>query len=209
MTPSPQLLSSPTSMNPATAVCPVCHSAVTAAELRATLERLASSACFESALQGTYSRWACPTCFATERALRADPSRQSALPSAWPPTCPLYVDRASTCRECGAAFLFDRYQQRTWYEDYGIPFDVDRIRCDKCTALYRAGKRINRLVPRADPQNLDHALALARDYEILGNLAKHRLWRKRADALLAAGARPTAPPLRPRVRGKRPRKTPG
>ena len=191
------------------AQCPVCHGPVTAAELRSALERLSSSACFEAAMQGTYRRWACPTCFASERALRADPSRQSTLPSAWPPTCPLYVDQVKLCRECSTTFVFDRFQQRTWYEDYGIPFDVDRIRCDACTAVYRAGKRINRLVPRADPQNLEHALALARDYEILGNLAKHRLWRKRADALLAAGAKPSPPPVRPRIRGKRPRRTPG
>lgn len=188
--------------------CPVCAGPVTAAELRSTLERLGSLACLEAAKRGTWRRWACLTCFATERALRADPSRQSTLPSPWPPTCPLYVDRTKRCRECGEAFVFDRFQQRTWYEDHGIPFDVDRIRCDACTAVYRAGKRINRLLPRADPKNLAHALALARDYEILGNLAKHRMWRKRADALLAAGVVPPTPALPPRARGKRPRRPP-
>lgn len=177
--------------------CPVCSAEVTDRALGEILQRVGAPRNRAAAEALQFRQWACPACFAAGRALWADPARQTALPSMGPATRPLYVDEPRGCRECGAPFVFDRFQQRTWYETHGIPLDVVRIRCDACAARYHASKRISKRLAAPDPGTVDHALALARDYGVIGNEVKRRNWQNRADKLLAAGhlpTRPTPPP---------------
>lgn len=169
--------------------CPLCHTLLSQTQLRAALTRIDLLTALPAIERGNAPRWACRDCIATQRALVADPARQTSLPSMGPATCRLYIDQVKRCRDCGADFTFGRFEQRVWYERYRIPLDVDRIRCGDCTVRYQAGKRISARLASPTGTAAD-AAALAEDYAKLGNTARHNYWRKRA-AAIPAGPRRT------------------
>lgn len=57
--------------------------------------------------------------------------------------CPIfwYVDQPCQCRDCGAAFVFTKEDQRVWYEQHKLPIYVKAIRCLRCRRTQRKAQR--------------------------------------------------------------------
>ena len=51
-----------------------------------------------------------------------------------------YQDQSRVCIGCGAAFVFTKEQQQTWYEEYGIPIYAYASRCTSCRRTLRQAK---------------------------------------------------------------------
>ncbi|MBB6036827.1 zinc-ribbon domain containing protein [Phytomonospora endophytica] len=79
-------------------------------------------------------------------AVRADPKRQT--PGMWPVRY-FYVDSDHTCVQCGTDFVLGAAEQRYWYEDAGLSFDVRPVRCTRCRRERRAVKRLHAAVAEA------------------------------------------------------------
>lgn len=97
-------------------------------------------------------------------AVRADPARQNG--GMWP-VRHFYVDSDHTCVQCGLDFVLSADEQRYWYEEVGLSFDVVPVRCTRCRKERRAVKRLHaaisdaRIAVRADPDEAAAWLALA------------------------------------------------
>ncbi|MEV0643738.1 zinc-ribbon domain containing protein [Phytomonospora sp. NPDC050363] len=76
-------------------------------------------------------------------AVRADPSRQNS--GMWPQH-QYYVDSHHTCVQCGIPFVLSAKEQRHWYEDLGLSFDIRPVRCTRCRREQRAVKRLHAAV---------------------------------------------------------------
>ena len=174
--------------------CPVCGAATPHDEIQRVLNRMGVPDWMSPVARGQAVPWACEGCLSAERALIADTTHHTNVPTMGPIRRRIYRPMELRCGRCRARFEFTAREQRYWYEELCIPLETVRTRCDPCQARHMANKRVMALVPRADPDNLDHAIALARDYAILGSTDKQRRWEKRAAALRALGHTPTPRP---------------
>lgn len=97
-------------------------------------------------------------------AVRADPAKQNA--GMWPARY-FYVDSDHTCVQCGLDFVLTADEQRYWYEEAHLSFDVRPVRCARCRGERRAVKRFHaaiaaaRIAVRETPDEAAARLALA------------------------------------------------
>lgn len=78
--------------------------------------------------------------------VRADPAKQNG--GMWPGRY-FYVDSDHTCVQCGLGFVLTADEQRYWYEEVRLSFDVVPVRCTRCRKERRAVKRLHLTVASA------------------------------------------------------------
>ena len=62
-----------------------------------------------------------------------------------------YLDRAFTCRDCGAEEVWTAKQQKWWYEIVHAPIESDAVRCRACRRARRAKREAARADEGANP----------------------------------------------------------
>lgn len=98
------------------------------------------------------SYWACDACLETGKAIIGVPEKQLFC------DCPphfAYFDREKVCRVCKEAFVFDKAEQKHWYEQCGFWVQATRVYCRKCQAAKKQRDRIAQLMSDFDYQDTD------------------------------------------------------
>ena len=96
--------------------------------------------------------WACDACLEAGKAIIGVPGKQ--LFCDVPPHF-AYFDREKVCRVCKEAFVFDKGEQRHWYEHLGFWVQATRVYCRKCQADKKQRDRISQLMRDFDYQDTD------------------------------------------------------
>lgn len=124
--------------------------------------------------------WICLACECAGVALRARPEKQVWETSRWPYLS--FADFAGVCGLCREKFVFGAAEQRSFYEEAGVPLEVVPNNCGPCREIVRAQKaaqaRLGELL--MDPQS-------AEEFEAIGEIyAGGQRFRKAVEALRRA-----------------------
>lgn len=124
--------------------------------------------------------WLCPACEQAGVAERARPEKQ-----VWQTIRRPYLsfaDFAGVCGLCRQDFVFSAREQRSWYEELGIPLEVLPNNCSACRETVRAQKEAQERLCRllVDPQG-------PADFEAIGEIyVGAERYRKAVEALRRA-----------------------
>jgi len=84
-------------------------------------------------------RWACNPCLTSDRAIKADTSKQNFRGN---PRF-AYWGTEHTCTNCQQSFLFRKTEQQFWYENLQFFIDAEPVACPECRKTIRHQKNEN------------------------------------------------------------------
>ena len=128
-----------------------------------------------------WTRWACPQCLRSERALPANPQLQVYCCST---PFLAYYDWHRRCSDCDRDYVFSATEQRHWYETLKFIPDSVPNQCVACRRRRREDKANQRLLVQAlstvDEGNADALAEVADLHARCGHTQKAAMWFRRA-----------------------------
>lgn len=133
--------------------------------------------------------WACDSCLDNDKALVANPLKQTFCDH-FPYLA--YLNVIKVCRTCQHTFTFSKEEQQYWYEELGFWVQSEAINCQRCRQEKRkrkneiksAQKMLDQILPNLDTQNEIELREVIRLYDITCSTKKVVKYNKVLKALL-------------------------